>query len=70
MAVKREARRKNIGRKLLDYVTNEICKAGLRRVELTTWEDNAPSRRLYDKAGFTFYNQAGNYVYYKKACVK
>lgn len=52
VAVLPQARRRGVGRRLLDEVLAEIRARGGRRVLLEVARSNAAARRLYESAGF------------------
>jgi ribosomal protein S18 acetylase RimI-like enzyme len=52
LAVDTWARRRGIGRALLDAARAEACRQGARRLTLRVLGYNAPARRLYESAGF------------------
>jgi ribosomal-protein-alanine N-acetyltransferase len=52
MAVLPEARRRGLGRWLLDAALAEAARRGARRVYLEVRESNGAARGLYERAGF------------------
>ena len=52
MAILPEARRKHVGRALMDYLLSEAKQRGERSMVLEVIEQNAPALRLYDSIGF------------------
>jgi ribosomal-protein-alanine N-acetyltransferase len=52
MAVLPEARRRGLGRWLLDAALAEAARRGAKRVYLEVRESNGTARSLYEKAGF------------------
>ncbi len=53
MAVEPHARRRGIGRTLLESVEEHARRRGLPYLSLMVTEDNVPARELYAAAGFT-----------------
>ena len=52
MGVRFEWRRQGIGRRLLDACLSLARNAGIEKVELEVFSDNAAALRLYDSFGF------------------
>lgn len=52
VAVKKEYRKKHIGRALLEYVLVEAKIRGVKNVTLEVRETNVPAIRLYESMGF------------------
>lgn len=52
-AVRPDLRRRQIGRRLLDFMIEEAQKAGVKRIFLQVRPTNSPARALYEKMGFT-----------------
>ncbi|MFA5126111.1 MAG: GNAT family N-acetyltransferase [archaeon] len=50
--VGKQDRRKGVGSLLLEEILFESKKRGLKRLELTVFEDNSPAIKLYEKMGF------------------
>jgi len=46
------ARRRGIGRALLSGIEERLRKAGARRIQLETAEDNAPALAFYEALGY------------------
>ena len=55
------ARRRGVGRALLDHALEATRAAGGRRVTLEVAHDNEPARRLYEGAGFSVFNVRRGY---------
>ncbi len=53
MGVRREYRRKGIGKKLLDATLNKARAKGLERIELEVYASNLPAIELYKQSGFS-----------------
>lgn len=53
LAVKEEYRGMGIGRALLDFVKNKVCKEHLDGLELQVNARNVQARRMYEAYGFT-----------------
>jgi len=53
MGVRAEWRRQGIGRRLLDACLSLARKAGIEKVELEVFSDNAGALRLYESLGFS-----------------
>lgn len=52
MGVRREWRRRGIGRQLLEACLRQASQAGLEKVELEVYTDNQAAIRLYKELGF------------------
>ena len=52
LGVRRDFRRRGIGRRLMDGVIEKAWQSGLERIELIVWADNRPAIDLYEKLGF------------------
>jgi len=52
MGVRREWRRRGIGRRLLEECLRQAAQAGLEKVELEVYTDNEPALLLYKEFGF------------------
>lgn len=61
LATRPEARRRGLGRALLNAATAAARDAGARRVLLEVARDNAAARRLYESAGFAVFNVRRGY---------
>jgi len=53
MGVRREYRRRGIGKKLLEAALNKARAMGLERVELEVYASNQPAIELYKRSGFS-----------------
>jgi ribosomal protein S18 acetylase RimI-like enzyme len=53
MGVRKEYRRKGLGRRLLEAALDKARAKGLERIELEVYASNAPAVALYQRAGFT-----------------
>lgn len=56
-----EARRRGVGRALIEHVVAWTAAAGGRRVTLEVAAGNATARRLYERAGFCVFNVRRGY---------
>lgn len=52
LTVAREARRRGVGRALLDAFEASVAGEGARRITATIWARNAASQALFERAGF------------------
>ena len=53
IGVSPEHQGKGIGKNLLQYVEQELANAGIRRIEVTIDPENIPSKKAFDKSGYT-----------------
>lgn len=61
LGVRRDFRRRGIGRRLMDGVIEKAWQSGLERIELIVWADNRPAIDLYEKLGFQHEGVLRNY---------
>lgn len=61
LCVDKTARKRGIGKKLIDEFCNVVKKKGARYVKLNAFENNIPAVSLYKKEGFEEYS-----IYYMK----
>lgn len=52
MIVKESFRGKGIGKKLLDYATEDFKSKDLKEIEINVWENNEIGLRFYEEQGF------------------
>lgn len=62
MVYSQKSRGKGIASALIQFV----IELGYEVVGATPWEDNVKARRLFEKNGFCFKYQFGNYCYYER----
>lgn len=64
LAVRPDARRRGVGRALLEAVLGDARQKGIRSVFLEVRESNDPAKRLYERAGFeTVGRRTGYYAH-------
>lgn len=59
-----EGRGKGIGHQAIQFLEEEIKKAGLKRVELGVFEFNTQARKLYEKLGYKEIGRIENFTYW------
>ena len=61
LAILPEARRRGVGRRLLEHVLESTRASGGQRVILEVARGNTPARQLYEGAGFRVFNVRARY---------
>jgi len=56
LIVKKNFRKKGIGKQLLDHATSWCKKMGATQLILTLWDGNVDARKFYKKQGYTIAN--------------
>lgn len=69
LGVRPEARRRGLGRRLLDAALAQAARRGADQVFLEVAEDNAEARALYSRAGFTVVGRRPGYYRRRDATV-
>lgn len=59
------ARGKGLGVLAMQYLEEEIRKAGYKRIELGVFEFNLPAQKLYQKMGYTEIGRIPNFTFWK-----
>ncbi len=63
MGLAKDARRKGLGKRLLQKALDHAKGIGIEKVELTVYPNNQPAKRLYENCGF---KESGIVKHYRK----